>query len=160
MNNLHCPNCGRSGSSMNQDDQGHILEITCIHCGYQWKPSERSVWVDMFPVIVIVLLIVVMIILSLLGVFDGLGGLIAPGLVLSQVLALPALVGQTIIQVREMTHAELVREHWEGYREQKPVAIILSDGKMIYASTEPAGMTPGTLIGRTKAGKGFYVSIE
>lgn len=63
--------------------------------------------------------------------------------------------GRTILQVRWMTEAELVREGWKG--KGGGVAFDLNDGGIIYASADSEGNAPGTMFGISSRGEAVLV---
>lgn len=69
----------------------------------------------------------------------------------------PKVVGQEIVEVREMTPAEMAQEGWEPDNlHGPPVVLELEDGSLLFASADAEGNGPGELFGR-KGYTGFYV---
>lgn len=54
--------------------------------------------------------------------------------------------GKTIIDIRPMSSEEKHREGWSHYEGAIPV-LELSDGQILYPSTDPEGNGPGALFG-------------
>jgi hypothetical protein len=77
----------------------------------------------------------------------------APLKVVNRKVAWPT--GRTILQVRWMTEAELVREGWKG--KGGGVAFDLNDGGIIYASADSEGNAPGTMFGISSRGEAVLV---
>ena len=64
-------------------------------------------------------------------------------------------IGQKIVGVRELTDAEMRSNGWDiGYC----IAIVLSDGSLLYAMRDYEGNGPGALVGRLRTGESFVVS--
>lgn len=57
--------------------------------------------------------------------------------------------GATVVRVRPMTAAELTREGWEARKWDRPLAIELSSGALLYASQDDEGNGPGALFAWT-----------
>jgi len=66
-------------------------------------------------------------------------------------------VGQKITSIRHMTKEELVDEGWELCKQMSTVAIVLSNGTIIYPSADDEGNGPGVLFGKTKDVGGIYI---
>lgn len=56
-------------------------------------------------------------------------------------------VGVKIKAIRPMTKKELEREYWEPDRFEKPLALELSNGVVLYPSRDSEGNGPGALFG-------------
>lgn len=52
-------------------------------------------------------------------------------------------------EVRRLTDEEMEREDWDPEVEENPVALKMSDGRLIYPSADPEGNRPGCLFGHT-----------
>lgn len=70
------------------------------------------------------------------------------------------LIGRMIVDVRHLTPVELRNEGWEDG--EKIEALVLDDGKVIYASGDGEANYPGVLFGFTSGQEesGFYVLVE
>lgn len=71
------------------------------------------------------------------------------------------IVGLTIAKVRELTTDELEHNGWSaGARAgDRPYAIELSDGTLLYASSDPEGNGPGCMFGSDGDGD-FYLEVQ
>jgi hypothetical protein len=67
-----------------------------------------------------------------------------------------SLIGAKIIAIRRMTNSELSGEGWGRSMHEPSTALVLDNGAVIYASSDPEGNNSGELFG-TRGGKGFYV---
>lgn len=67
-------------------------------------------------------------------------------------------VGQRIAGVRLLTSEECEHAGWEPGPFDCAVAIVLSDGSILYASQDYEGNGPGALFGRLRTGEAFTVS--
>jgi hypothetical protein len=65
--------------------------------------------------------------------------------------------GRKIVRVREMTAKEANAEGWGFNMHGAPNVLVLDDGSTVFASSDPEGNAPGSLFGKDKGGKGFYV---
>jgi hypothetical protein len=63
--------------------------------------------------------------------------------------------GLTIAGVRYLTAGEMKLEGWER---ESCVAVVLSDGSIIYASQDYEGNGPGALFGKTRHGETFWLT--
>lgn len=62
-------------------------------------------------------------------------------------------VDAKIVGLRQMTAKEMANEGWdEDNSRSNPVVIELSNGTILYASSDPEGNRPGALFGCTKDG--------
>jgi hypothetical protein len=67
-----------------------------------------------------------------------------------------SIVGQKIVGIRNMTSKEIESEG--GYGGSEPcIVLILENGTLLYASRDEEGNGPGTLFGKDKQGRSFYV---
>jgi len=64
-------------------------------------------------------------------------------------------IGLTIKAVRRMTDAERQAEGWDGYWHATPMVIELSDGSLLYASSDEEGNAAGAIFGRSATGDHF-----
>jgi hypothetical protein len=57
--------------------------------------------------------------------------------------------GQTIVEVRTMTDTEMQNEGWERmhYSDINPTCFVLSDGSILYPSSDEEGNSPGMFFG-------------
>jgi len=69
------------------------------------------------------------------------------------------LTGRRIVGIRKMTEKEAAEEGWDISGHLASV-IVLDDGTKIYASRDDEGNGIGTLFGRDKSGKAFYVTAR
>lgn len=67
-------------------------------------------------------------------------------------------VGQRIVDVRELTRTEMVMQGWDPGPHDVCVALVLTDGTIIYASRDYEGNGPGALFGTLLTGESFVVS--
>ena len=65
------------------------------------------------------------------------------------------LIGKKIVEIHPMTAKEKEAEGWEG--SGATCVIKLEDGTLIYPSSDDEGNNAGTLFGKDKNGKCFYV---
>ena len=65
-------------------------------------------------------------------------------------------IGQKIVGVRELTAHETTNAGWPAG--SYVVALVLSDGSIIYASRDYEGNGPGALFGNLRTGESFVVS--
>lgn len=69
------------------------------------------------------------------------------------------ITGRRITAVRPMTSAELTDECWAtNRRHANPVAIVLDDGTILYASSDEEGNGPGALFGRLANGEHIAIA--
>jgi len=75
----------------------------------------------------------------------------------------PGVIGQTIMEVREMTDEEMEFEAWEEDIHGKPLCLVLDNGSILYASADEEGNHPGALFGRKAEGgkltTGFFLAL-
>jgi hypothetical protein len=64
-------------------------------------------------------------------------------------------IGLTIKVVRRMTDGEREAEGWEGTWHSVPMVIELSDGSLLYASSDEEGNAAGSIFGRSVTGEHF-----
>jgi len=67
-----------------------------------------------------------------------------------------AIIGSAIVSIRPMTAVELSREGWVSNAYDSGVAVVLSNGAVLYPSQDSEGNGPGALFGCRK-GKSFMV---
>lgn len=65
--------------------------------------------------------------------------------------------GLTIIGMRRLTTSELDHEGWN--EDERVLALLLSDGSMLYASADAEGNRGGALFGRGADGTTFLVAL-
>lgn len=76
----------------------------------------------------------------------------------AQSVRMKRLSDETLVQVREMTPAELASEGWEEKKfGGKPLVLVFANGMKIYASSDEEGNDYGALFGETSKGKKFFV---
>jgi hypothetical protein len=61
------------------------------------------------------------------------------------------MLGLKIVGVRKLTKKEIKAEGWDG----TTMAIVLSDGTLLYASRDEEGNGPGQIFGKAPDGKAF-----
>lgn len=62
-------------------------------------------------------------------------------------MAKPVIMGQRIENIRLMTDEEMKLEGWDHNMDPHPVAVVLDNGVILYASEDPDGTRPGALLG-------------
>ena len=69
--------------------------------------------------------------------------------------------GQTIVMVRTMTDSEMLEEGWERdhFSGINPTCFVLSDGSIIYPSSDEEGNDAGTFFG-VADGSHFSISLS
>ena len=67
-------------------------------------------------------------------------------------------IGQRIVGVRTLTKQEYEHAGWEPRPFDCAVALVLSDGSILYASQDYEGNGPGAMFGRLRTGEAFTVS--
>lgn len=67
-------------------------------------------------------------------------------------------IGERIVGVRMLTRQEYEHAGWEPGPYDCAVALVLSDGSILYASQDYEGNGPGALFGRLRTGEAFTVS--
>lgn len=68
-----------------------------------------------------------------------------------------AIVGQRIVEIRDMTDAELDAEGWEPDFHGRPPAIVLENGTVLYPSRDEEGNGGGALFGTRPDGVPFGI---
>ncbi len=61
-----------------------------------------------------------------------------------------AIVGTTIVDIRPMTEDEMLDEFW--LKDEIPMALVLSNGTILYPSADIEGNEAGALFGKTSDG--------
>ena len=69
------------------------------------------------------------------------------------------IIGQIIKQVRPMTDREMKDQYWEEDCNGKPMAIVLSNGVVIYPSSDYEGNSGGALFAKHN-GKHYTIYVE
>ncbi len=71
------------------------------------------------------------------------------------------LKGQRLIEIRDMTQAELVEEAWEDHCNCRnaPVVLVFDGGTKVYAMRDEEGNGPGCLIA-VEGSTPYYVEVE
>lgn len=67
-------------------------------------------------------------------------------------------IGQKIVGVRELSRGEMAVLGWDVGQHDLCVALVLSDGSLVYASRDYEGNGPGALFGNLRTGESFVVS--
>ncbi len=62
-------------------------------------------------------------------------------------------IGASIVSIRAMTPSEIQSTGWEVGRWQRPVALVLSTGAILFASRDDEGNGPGSMWGRKPNGE-------
>lgn len=66
------------------------------------------------------------------------------------------MLGLEIVGIRKLTKKEIKDEGWGGSIDV-PMAIVLSDGTLLYASRDEEGNGPGQIFGKAPDGKAFQL---
>ena len=67
-------------------------------------------------------------------------------------------IGQRIVGIRTLTHAECDSQGWDPLPHQMAVCLILSDGSMLFPSQDYEGNGPGAMFGVMRTGESFVLS--
>ena len=66
-----------------------------------------------------------------------------------------SLIGRKVVQVRDMTQAELDNQGWGG--DSNPQAIVFDDGSIVFASCDSEGNDAGCLFAINGKGENVFV---
>ena len=66
--------------------------------------------------------------------------------------------GMKIVKVRELTAKEMDSEGWIACHRTHPIALVLDNGAVLFASQDDEGNGPGAMFGHSKEGGGFRVT--